>query len=270
MKRILFVGLAAILVLTALAACVPAADVPTADAAAGAAADAEAQASVSETTVVDTSVEESAALDAALAATTPGDLSSEEAAGLIFMREEEKLAHDVYVKLYELWGLSVFQNIARSEQTHTDAIKNLLDRYGLDDPAAGNGVWVFDNPDLQALYNTLIAQGSTSLADALKVGTAIEEIDILDLEEHLAQADNADIRLVYENMEQGSENHLRAFVSSLQNQTGEVYQPRYLSQEAYDAIMSGATGRGSSQGGAQGRGAGQGQSQGQGRRQGRN
>ena len=37
------------------------------------------------------------------------------------------------------------------------------------------------------------ARGSQSLAEALKVGAAIEEIDILDLEKSLAQDDNADI-----------------------------------------------------------------------------
>jgi hypothetical protein len=67
---------------------------------------------------------------------TPGALSAAETSALIYVREEEKLAHDVYVTLYTQWGLPVFQNISRSEQTHTDAIKDLLDRYGLPDPAA--------------------------------------------------------------------------------------------------------------------------------------
>jgi hypothetical protein len=264
MKRILFVGLAAILCVTALTALVPAGDVPTAEAAAPDARIVQAPAPA-----VSASADDElfvTAVDAVLGTTTPGTLSPEEAAGLIFMREEEKLAHDVYVAMYDLWGLSVFQNIARSEQAHTDAVKKLLDRYGLPDPAAGNAAGVFDNPDLQALYDSLAAQGSASLADALKVGAAIEEIDILDLEERLAQADNADIRQVYDNLERGSKNHLRAFVSTLQSQTGEVYQPQYLSREAYDAIISGAAGRGGGPGNAPG----QGQGQGRGRRQGQN
>ena len=71
------------------------------------------------------------------------------------MREEEKLAHDVYVTLYAQWDLPIFQNISRSEQTHTDAVKTLIDRYGLTDPASSK-VGVFTNPDLQALYNDLV------------------------------------------------------------------------------------------------------------------
>ena len=177
-----------------------------------------------------------------------GDLSAAEADALSYMREEEKLAHDVYVTLYEKWGLATFQNIANSEQVHTDAVKTLLDRYGLQDPASSQ-VGVFANPELQALYNTLLAQGSQSLAEALKVGAAIEEIDILDLEERLAQTDNADIQQVFNNLLRGSRNHLRAFTTALQAETGEVYQPQYLSPEAYQAIIGAGTETGGARGG---------------------
>jgi len=170
----------------------------------------------------------------------PGELSAAEAEALLYMREEEKLAHDVYVTLYEQWGLNTFQNIATSEQAHTEAVKALLDRYGLDDPAPAQ-LGVFTNPDLQALYDQLIASGGQSLAEAIKIGGAIEEIDILDLEERLAQTDNADIQHVFNNLLNGSKNHLRAFTSVLQVQTGETYQPQYLSAEAYQSILGGTT-----------------------------
>ena len=150
-------------------------------------------------------------------------LSASEADGLVYMREEEKLAHDVYVTLYAQWGLPVFDNIANSEATHTAAIKTLLDLYGIADPATGNGVGEFTNPDLQKLYDGLVAQGSQSLVEALKVGISIEEIDILDLQTRLAQTSSADIKLVYNNLMRGSENHLRAFTMNLQRQTGESY-----------------------------------------------
>jgi hypothetical protein len=177
---------------------------------------------------------------------SPDGLSAEETAALLYMREEEKLAQDVYLTLYEQWGLPSFQNIASSEQAHTDAVKTLLNRYGLDDPAAAQA-GVFTNPELQALYTELVARGSQSLSEALKVGAAIEEIDILDLQERLAQTDNADIQQVFNNLLKGSSNHLRAFTSSLQAQTGETYQPQYLSVEAYQEILgsaSGSNGRG--------------------------
>jgi hypothetical protein len=169
---------------------------------------------------------------------TMDTLSDAEIEGLLYMREEEKLARDVYLMLYEKWGMRILQNISGSEQTHMDAVKALLDRYDLDDPAAGTDVGVFTNPTLQELYDQLVDEGSQSLADALRVGAAIEEIDILDLEERIAQTDNSDIQLVYENLMRGSRNHLRAFVSTLERQVGEIYQPQYLSQTTYDAIVN--------------------------------
>lgn len=144
-----------------------------------------------------------------LAAIPATDLSAEESAALLYMREEEKLARDVYNQLYTLWGQPVFQNIAASEQTHTDEIKLLLDRYVLADPALDPGQ--FTDANLQALYDQLIAQGSVSLEEAMKVGVLIEETDIADLQARLAQTDNADIQLVYNNLMNASYNHLAAF-----------------------------------------------------------
>lgn len=174
----------------------------------------------------------------------PGTLDETEIAGLLYMREEEKLARDVYLALYEIWGQPVFQNIAASEQTHMDAVLEAITRYGLADPAAGKTAGQFTNPGLQALYEQLIAQGSRSLADALKAGAAIEEIDILDLEERAAQTDNSGIQTIYMSLIRGSKNHLRAFTRTLAQQTGEVYLPQYMDQTAYQAIVSAVNGNG--------------------------
>ncbi|MFL7891752.1 MAG: DUF2202 domain-containing protein [Anaerolineales bacterium] len=168
-----------------------------------------------------------------------GVLSESEQQALIFMREEEKLAHDIYVAMYESWGLPIFQNISSSEQSHTEAVKTLLDRYDIPDPASSEP-GVFSNPDLQDLYDELLAQGSQSLAEALRVGAAIEEIDILDLQERLAATSNSDIQQVFNNLLQGSINHLKAFTSTLMTQTGETYQPQFMTLEEYQAIIAGS------------------------------
>jgi hypothetical protein len=165
------------------------------------------------------------------------ELSNNEAAGLLFIREEEKLAHDVYTNFYAQYGTQNFQNTSQSEYTHSEAVKALIDRYGLTDLALSE-VGVFTNPDLQALYDTLISQGGLSLAEAIKVGATIEEIDILDLQERLAQTDNIVIEQVYQNLLMGSQNHMRAFVAKYQQQTGEVYLPQYLSSDASQAIIN--------------------------------
>lgn len=77
----------------------------------------------------------------------------------------------------------------------------------------------------------------------MKVGGAIEEIDILDLKERIASTTHADIKTVYNNLLNGSYNHLRAFVSTLKTQTGEVYQPQYLDAVTYQTIIAGTNGR---------------------------
>lgn len=171
-------------------------------------------------------------------------LTEVEVAGLIFMREEEKLAHDVYLALYDLWGLPLFQNIARSEENHTSAVKRLLDTFNIPDPADDTEPGIFIDPVLQKLYDELIILGERSLTDALKVGGAIEEIDILDLLEALNETDNASIQRVYENLLRGSENHLRSFTSTLLRQTGETYIPQYLDVNTYDGILASAPERG--------------------------
>ena len=156
---------------------------------------------------------------------------------LKYMREEEKLARDVYVKMFALYDAPVFNNISKSEQTHMDRVLCLLEYYGIEDPASTES-GVFTNPDLQALYDALIAQGSVSLTDAYTVGATIEDVDIYDLEEYIAQTDNPAIISVYENLTCGSRNHMRAFISQLNN-LGETYTPQFIPQTEYDEIING-------------------------------
>ncbi len=166
------------------------------------------------------------------------ELSETETNGLLFMREEEKLARDVYKTLYTHWNLRIFNNIPRAEQQHMDAIKLLLDRYQLEDPVGDDSLGVFKNETLQGLYDTLIVQGSVSLVEALKVGALIEEIDILDLQRELDDnVDNQDITFVYQNLMKGSRNHLRAFVRNLSKQ-GVEYAPQKMSEEQYLDIIN--------------------------------
>jgi len=204
----------------------------------------------------------------ALADIPASDLSDEETAALLYMYEEEKLAQDVYNALYATWNVPTFQNIASSEQMHMASVKSLLDRYGLTAPALAPGS--FADTSLQNLYTSLVAQGSQSIGDALKVGAAIEEIDILDLQTRLAQTDNADIQMVYNNLVNGSNNHLKAFTSALLNQTGETYQPQYMSAEMYAAAITATQGNGHAGSNGSGtQGAGQGAVEGTGQGTGR-
>ena len=164
------------------------------------------------------------------------DLSLAEIDGLILMREEEKLARDVYQYLYKEWGMVIFQNISTSEQRHMDAVRILLDKYGLTDPAANNAPGIFTSQELQDLYDALIVIGSESQVAALEVGATIEDLDIYDLLKLLNETDNEDIKTAYQNLLKGSRNHLRSFIYQL-SLNGVEYEAQYLSDEEMEAII---------------------------------
>lgn len=186
-----------------------------------------------------------------------GALDAAETAGVLFTREEEKLARDVYLALFEKWQESEFARIAASEQRHMDAVKTLLDRHELVDPVGTNPPGVFSDARLAAQYAELVARGKQSRLEALQVGALIEEMDIHDLDGLLAGTDEADLKVVYENIGNGSRHHLRAFVQLLASE-GVTYTPRYLSAEEYSAILAagGPSGKGWRNGGRRGGGQG--------------
>jgi len=164
-------------------------------------------------------------------------ITPDEIAGILFMREEEKLAHDVYYVLNGMFPHRVFDNIIESEQKHTDAVLRLIVTYDLKDPAEGNKVGEFTNLELQDLYNTLIEKGENSLDSSLIVGAIIEETDIIDIIALINQTKVKNIVQVYSNLLDGSENHLRAFVKALSS-IGIDYEPRFITQEEFDAIIN--------------------------------
>ncbi|AFK21699.1 DUF2202 domain-containing protein [Pyrococcus sp. ST04] len=190
-------------------------------------------------------------------ATSTAELSEEEKEALLYMVEEEKLARDVYMTLYEKFNLPIFQMIAESEQRHVDAVLELIEKYNITPPSTLDEVGKFENEELQALYEQLIGMATDEIS-ALKVGALIEETDIEDLKEWMEKVDNADIIQVFESLMRGSENHLRAFVRNLEIR-GTQYEAQVLSQEEVDKILS-STGtmghgfRGRGKGGVFGRG----------------
>ena len=155
---------------------------------------------------------------------------------LLFMREEEKLARDVYIFAYSQWGNTVFDSISESEQEHTDKILALLVKYNLEDPAL-EAEGEFNDEELQHLYNDLIGEVQNSEISALYVGTAIEEIDMIDILDAIERTDNRDIKTVYENLLDGSKSHLRAYVNALAAK-GITYEPRFIDLDFYNEIIA--------------------------------
>ena len=176
-------------------------------------------------------------LESQLQDTSSLELSEQEEEDLIVLREEEKLAHDVYISLYSTHGQNIFYNIGNSEQTHTEAVLTLINHYDLEDPVADNTMGVFTNQTLQTLYDDLVLEGGATLLDGYIVGATIEDLDIQDIEDMKSRTTNEDLLLVYESLQKGSRNHLRSFVRQIES-FGYTYTPKYISQEMYDFIIS--------------------------------
>jgi len=178
-----------------------------------------------------------------VAQSTAGVLNDDESSTLIWMREEEKLARDTYITLYDRWGTRVFNNISRAEQTHMNTLLTMLNTYNIADPIKDDTVGVFSDPVLADLYGDLISKGSKSALDALYVGGFIEELDIKDLWIAIEESTHADITAAYENLLAGSYKHLNAFVGQIEA-SGIDYQAQYLTQSEVDSILdeSGMTG----------------------------
>ncbi|MBN1416153.1 MAG: DUF2202 domain-containing protein [Bacteroidales bacterium] len=159
-----------------------------------------------------------------------------ELAILLKMKEEEKLARDIYAALYEKWGSPTFMRISKAEDRHMNAIILLLKYYDSPDTLVAD-TGVFSNPEVQMLYNNLVEKGSDSLEAAYMTGALIEEMDIKDLKDALAVVTDENVVRVFENLLKGSRNHLRAFNRKLVNM-GLTYTPVYISQQEYNEIIN--------------------------------
>ncbi|WP_329310069.1 DUF2202 domain-containing protein [Streptomyces sp. NBC_01262] len=142
-----------------------------------------------------------------------GTLTTAQKATLARMAEEEKLAHDLYTAFAAQYGddTPVFTRIAAAETRHLEAVRTLLDRYGIDDPTSGQAAGAFGNASIQATYDRLFAQGSTSLTAALKAGRTVEVTDISDLTKALSGLKAPDVQQVYDNLLAASRTHQAAF-----------------------------------------------------------
>lgn len=135
-------------------------------------------------------------------------ITDKQKSDLLFMYQEEKLAHDTYEYFSKIYSIKVFNNIANSEEKHMDEIKTLLVTYKIAIPSLKNGQFL--DKSLQDLYNKFINDGKKSQDEAIKISLLIEDKDIDDLKEKIKSSPD-DIKLVYSNLLKGSENHKKAF-----------------------------------------------------------
>lgn len=164
-------------------------------------------------------------------------LEEAEKSGLLYLREEEKLARDLYIELNKKHQLLNLSHISKSEQVHMDAIHNLIRRYDLEDPVREE-YGLFTNTKLQRMYTDLLKRGLSSKTETLMAGALVEETDINDLQKELdSNLDNEDIRTVYLDLLRASYNHLRSFVCVLAL-NGIEYKPVILDMKQFNSIMN--------------------------------
>jgi len=162
-------------------------------------------------------------------------ISSREKEGLLFIWEEEKAARDLYTSLYEKDNLSIFLDLTRSEQSHMDQARAIIDKYALTIPGKDEP-GIFQNQTLQKVHDELLAKGMQSDQDALKVAATFEEISIMDLEKELDATHTEDIRTMYQGLLAGSRKHLRSYVGDLKD-LGIQYDPQYLEKDEFEKIV---------------------------------
>jgi hypothetical protein len=165
------------------------------------------------------------------------ELTAVEQQDLSYLREEEKLARDVYLYNKELYGLNIFGNISSSEKTHMDKVLELLELAGLEDPMKSNSIGEFNNAELAVLYTELTEQSSVSIVEALKVGALIEDLDIDDIERMITHTSNETVLTLYANLVCGSKNHIRSYTRNLES-NGAAYTPQFISNDYYNQILS--------------------------------
>lgn len=180
---------------------------------------------------------------------------------LEFMCEEEKLARDVYITLGARHPkAAIFGRIDDSEERHKCAVADMLEKYGVPNPSTNDNVGVFTGEAygwyFTEKYDAFVQKGAATLLDALHVGAFIEELDMLDINQCpkvIVEIDNGisdisecgkvytdkpDVQRLYGSLLEGSENHLRAYVRSIEKQIGEGnYTAQVLTQEQVDSIL---------------------------------
>jgi hypothetical protein len=176
-------------------------------------------------------------------------LTESDKAGILLMREEEKMARDIYQSLNDKWDQMPFVHISESEINHMARMKLLIDKYKLKDPVDKNADTrgEFDNQQLKKLFDELISSGKTSLEEAFRAGAKVEEVDIRDLKEATAKTTNEEIKSTYADLISASENHLRAFVRNLKR-LDVNYTPVIMDKAEFDVIINSEQGMGKGKG----------------------
>jgi len=152
---------------------------------------------------------------------------------LAYMWNEERLAQDLYLNLYNVNSDAIqLYNIAlKSEAYHIELVENLVKAYDLNITNLVDYTQNYSEAELKAmpagtygvtaiqdLYNTLYNNGAASVQASLEVGCMVEVTDIDDLDKYIIDAkENQALIDTFNLLKDGSYSHYWAFDRALKN-----------------------------------------------------
>jgi hypothetical protein len=139
-----------------------------------------------------------------------GALTAAQRTELARLAEEEKLNHDLYTAFAKAYSLPLFENLAAAEANHLQALRALMDRYGIADPTAGKAAGVFASATVQAAYDRLPAQGKNGQQAALAAAQIVEKNTIARYSDALGGLNAPAAERVYSNLRAAETRHLAA------------------------------------------------------------
>ncbi len=152
-------------------------------------------------------------------------LSPREIDDMNYLIENEKLLRDYFNVMYNKYNLSLFQNVAKSEQSHLNFLAVKFLRYDLKNPTEEKPAGEYVNPELQQTYDIMIAKGETNIYAALLAGSSKVKEDVEDIPLMIDQFEgNADIVLIFSNILIESQKNREVLEQELKVQ----YQQRQL------------------------------------------
>ncbi len=111
--------------------------------------------------------------------------------------QDEYMARSEYDLMMEKFDVSrPFSNITGAEEMHINALEDLFETYDLTIPKDESQIYVLEPESLQDNY---------------EMGISAEIANIEMYEHFLSQSLPSDVRIVFEHLKRGSENHLKAF-----------------------------------------------------------
>lgn len=156
---------------------------------------------------------------------------------VLYLLEQEKLAHDVYRSLDTMWVTDIFNRVANEEYQHVGKLSAVAAEFMINVPNHFNEypMGQFIDTKLRRLYGELMAAANFSLEDAYRACAALEERKMYDLKVALKEPNFELENLTYKALLLGSEDNFKVFVRAL-NELNAAYTPVLLSPAEYETL----------------------------------